>query len=518
MTWLPEIDELHRREDLARQMGGAEKVAKHHAQGRLAVRERINLLLDADTFHETGALAGKATYEGGKLTAFQPANFVLGTGKIEGRKVVVAGDDFTVRGGAADAAIMGKQVYAEKMAHDLLLPLVRLVDGTGGGGSVKSLDDMGYTYVPYNPGWDYVVANLGRVPVVAAALGSTAGLGAARLAAAHFSIMVAQTSQLFVAGPPVVRYGMGQDLSKEELGGVAVHRSSGAVDNIASSEEDAFRQIRRFLSYLPRSAWELPPMNATSEDDPGRREESLLSAIPRNRRRVYKIRPILDAIFDAGSVFEMGREVGGATVTAFARLDGCSVGVLAPDPYVGGGGLSALGADKLARFVDLCGTFHLPVVNLVDQPGLVIGLDAERGGAIRHGVRAIAAVYQARIPMVEVILRRVFGVGGAGMTNAHGLNLRYAWPSGDWGSLPVEGGIEVAFRRDLEASDDPAGMREEILARMEGVRSPFRTAEAFGIEEIIDPRDTRPLLCEWVHDAYRLLPSLLGPWSHAMRP
>ncbi len=517
MTWLPEIDELHRREDLAREMGGPEKVAKHHAQGRLTVRERITALLDGDTFHEVGALAGKATYEGDELTTFQPANFVLGTGKIEGRKVVVAGDDFTVRGGAADAAIMGKQVYAEKMAHDLLLPLVRLVDGTGGGGSVKSLDDMGYTYVPYNPGWDYVVANLGRVPVVAAALGSTAGLGAARLAAAHFSIMVAGTAQLFVAGPPVVRYGMGQDLSKEELGGVAVHRSSGAVDNIALSEQDAFRQIRTFLSYLPRNAWELPPVEP-GKDDPRRREESLLSAIPRSRRRVYKIRPILDAIFDAGSVFEMGREVGGATVTAFARLDGHPVGVLAPDPYVGGGGLSAAGADKLARFVDLCGTFHLPVVNLVDQPGLVIGLDAERDGAIRHGVRAIAAVYQARIPLVEVILRRVFGVGGAGMTNAHGLNLRYAWPSGDWGSLPVEGGIEVAFRRDLEASADPGAMREEILARMEGVRSPFRTAEAFGIEEIIDPRDTRPLLCEWVHDAYRLLPTQLGPWSHAMRP
>jgi len=518
MTWQPEIDELRRREALGRAMGGPEKIAKHHARGRLTVRERIDRLLDPHTFHETGALAGKAAYDDdGALAAFQPANVVFGTGRVDGRKIVVAGDDFTVRGGAADAAILGKQVYAERLAHDLRLPIVRLVDGTGGGGSVKSLDDLGYTYVPYNPAWDLVVTNMGVVPVAAAGLGSVAGLGAARLAASHFSVLVADTAQLFVAGPPVVRYGTGEDLTKEELGGTAVHRSSGAVDNIADSEDDALDQVRRFLSYLPSNVWTLPPV-ALATDDAGRRDETLLSAIPRNRRRPYKIRPILASVFDAGSVFEVGRDVGGATVTALARLDGHPVGVLAPDPYAGGGGLTAEGADKLARFVDLCATFHLPLVNLVDQPGLVIGLEAERKGTIRRGVRAIAAVYQAGMPTVEIILRRVFGVGGAGMSNRHGLNLRYAWPSGDWGALPVEGGVEVAFRRDLDASADPDALRRDILARMEGVRSPFRTAEAFGIEEIVDPRDTRPLLCEWVRDAYALLPSGLGPWTHPMRP
>jgi len=517
MVWQPEIDELRRREELARAMGGPDKVARHHAQGRLTVRERIARLLDPDSFHETGVLAGKATYEDGALSDFQPANVVLGTGRIDGRKVVVGGDDFTVRGGAADAAILGKQVYAERLARDLRLPMVRLVDGTGGGGSVRTLEDMGFTYVPYNPAWDHVVANMGLVPVVAAGLGSVAGLGAARLAASHFSLLVAGTAQLFVAGPAVVKYGVGEDLSKEELGGVDVHRASGAVDNIVESEDEAFAQIRRFLSYLPPNVWQPPPI-APTDDATARREEALLSAIPRNRRRPYQIRPLLDLIFDHGSVFELGRSYGGATVTALARLDGHPVGVLAPDPYAGGGGLTADGADKLTRFVDLCQTFHLPLVNLVDQPGLAIGRDAERKGTLRRGVRAIAAVYQATVPSVEIILRRVFGVGGAGMTNAHGLNLRYAWPSGDWGSLPVEGGIEVAFRRELEASDDLAALRQAILDRAEAIRSPFRTAEAFGIDEIIDPRDTRPLLCEWVRDAYALLPQQLGPWAHAMRP
>ncbi len=516
MTWQPELDELHRREALAQGMGGPEKVAKHHAQGRLTVRERIEALLDPGTFHETGALAGTAEYNDGRLTSFTPANFVMGTGRIEGRKVVVGGDDFTVRGAAADAAVMGKQIYAEQLANSLRLPLVRLVDGTGGGGSVKMLEQHGYTYVPANPGWDVVVDNLSVVPVVAACLGSVAGLGAARLVASHFSVMVEGTSQLFVAGPPVVKFGTGEELSKEELGGAEIHRYSGAVDVIVSTEQEAFAQMRRFLSYLPQNVFELPPVKSCS-DPINRRDEMLLSAIPTNRRQPYRIRPILAAIFDADSVFELAR-YGRATVTALARLDGHPVGVVAADPFFGGGGLTAEGADAMTRLVDLCQTFHLPIVTLTDQPGLAIGRAAERRGTIRYGVRAIAAVYQATVPAAEIIIRRVFGVGGAGMTNRHRFVQRYAWPSADWGSLPVEGGIEAAYRRELEASDDPDALLAEIRTRLDAVRSPFRTAERFGIEEIIDPRETRPLLCEWVHDAYTLLPSQLGRPSHGTRP
>ncbi len=516
MTWQAELDELRRREELARGMGGAEKIAKHHAQGRLTVRERIALLLDNRTFHEVGTIAGAASYEDGQLTEFRPANFVLGTGRIAGRKVVVGGDDFTVRGGAADAAVMGKQVYSEQLANSLRIPVVRLVDGTGGGGSVKLLEQHGYTYIPANPGWDYVVDNMSVVPVVAACLGSVAGLGAARLVASHFSVMIEGIAQLFVAGPPVVKSGMGQDLTKEELGGADIHRRSGAVDRVVKTEHEAFALMRRFLSYLPQNVFQLPPVQAAN-DPVGRRDESLLAAIPRNRRRPYRIRPILAAIFDADSVLELA-QYGGATVTALARLDGHPVGVIAADPYVAGGGLTVEGADAMIRLVDLCDTFHLPVVVLTDQPGLAIGREAERRGTIRYGVRAVSAVYQASVPVAEVIIRRVFGVGGAGMTNRHRFTQRYAWPSADWGSLPIEGGIEAAYRRELEASEDPTALFEEIRSRLDAVRSPFRTAEHFGIEEIIDPRETRPLLCEWVHDAYALLPQQPGRPTHGTRP
>ena len=279
MSWEPELEELRRREALAREMGGEERVARQHASGRRTVRERIERLFDPGTFHETGALAGVGTLRrDGELADFTPANMVCGQGEIEGRAAVVQGDDFTVRGGAADAAIWQKMVYAERLAHDMRLPLVRLVDGTGGGGSVKSLEQMGYTYVPFIPGMELAIANLARVPVAAAALGPVAGLGAARVVASHFSVIVRGTSQLFVAGPPVVAAAMGESPDKEALGGSRMQTRAGAVDNEAADEDDALDQLKRFLSYLPPSVWELPPV-AAATDPPDRREEALLSIV-----------------------------------------------------------------------------------------------------------------------------------------------------------------------------------------------------------------------------------------------
>ena len=517
MTWQPELDELRRRQELADRMGGPEKIRRQHEAGRLTVRERLAALLDEGSFHEIGALAGSAAYSAeGELVRFTPANFVAGTGRIAGRKIVVGGDDFTIRGGAADAAIMGKQIYAEQLANQMRLPLVRLIEGTGGGGSVKMLEQMGHTYVPVNPGWDYVVDNLSVVPVVAAGLGPVAGLGAARLCMAHLSILVESTAQLFVAGPPVVKSGTGEDVDKEQLGGSRVHGRNAAVDLVAASEPEAFAMIRRFLSFLPQSAYERP-LVIPGTDPAERRSDTLLSAVPRDRRQPYRIRPILQAVFDAGSLLEVQR-YGGSIVTALARLDGHPVGVVAGDPYLAGGGLTVEGAEAVTRLADLCSTFHLPIVTFTDQPGLLIGTRAEQRATIRHGVRAISAVYQASVPGAEVIVRRVFGVGGAGMTNRHRMIRRWAWPSADWGSLPVEGGTEAAYRAELERSDDPAALLAEIRARLGAVRNPLRTAERFGVEEIIDPRETRPLLCDWVRDAYAALPASPGRPTFGTRP
>jgi acetyl-CoA carboxylase carboxyltransferase component len=518
VTWEPELEEIRGRTELAKRMGGAERVQRQHDQGRLTIRERLDRLCDEGSFHEIGALAGFPTYEGDELVDFSPSNILAGTARIDGRRVVVCGDDFSVRGGAADAAIHAKQIHAERMANELRLPIVRLIEGSGGGGSVKSYESFKRTYVPANPGWDVVVDNLTKVPVVSACLGPVAGLGAARVVTSHFSVMVKGTSQLFVAGPPVVRAGMNQDVTKEELGGWEIHaRQSGAVDNAAEDEEDALSQCKQFLSYLPSSVWEAPPRGATA-DDPSRRDEELISVIPRERRKVYDARKILLHVFDKESFFEIGRYFGPSQICGLARLHGYPVAVLANDPRVYAGGMTAAASEKLVRFADLAETFHLPVVNFVDQPGFVIGVEAEKAGTIRKGARALAAVYQASVPWVSIIVRKVFGVAGAAHGHAQRLNLRYAWPSGDWGSLPLEGGIEAAYRRVLEEADDPAAKKQEILESLESMRSPLRTAEAFGIEDIIDPRDTRPLLCEWVAEAYRIVPTMLGPHAHGLRP
>ncbi len=518
MSWKPEIEELRRREALARQMGGKERVDRQHAAGRLTVRERIELLLDTASFHETGALAGVAEYDGDRLVGVRPSNFVMGTGRIDNARVVVGGDDFTVRGGAADGAVGFKMVYAERMALELRLPIVRLIDGTGGGGSVKSLETARRTYVPANPGMDVMAELLSSVPVVSCALGPVAGLGAARVVFSHFSVLPRDTGQVFVAGPPVVRRGIGQDVSKEELGGAYIHaRGNGVIDNEVADEKQAFEQVRRFLSYLPPSVWELPPV-AQSDDPPERAEEELLSIIPRDRRKTYATRRILDLVLDRGSFFEMGRYQGRSLVTGLARLAGHPVGVMASDPVHYGGAIDAGASEKLTRFVDLCDTFHLPVVNFVDNPGFLIGVAAEKAGTIRKGARAIFAVYQATVPWCSIIIRRVYGVAGAAHGNHTRLNLRYAWPSGNWGSLPIEGGVEAAYKRQLEAAEDPDALRAEIEERLRRVLSPFKTAEGFMIEEIIDPRDTRGLLCDWVETAYRSLPSDLGPKQRGMRP
>jgi acetyl-CoA carboxylase carboxyltransferase component len=515
MSWESEIEELRRREALARQMGGAEKVTRQHDAGRLTVRERIDALLDAGSFHEIGAITGRGTYgASGELEAVQPANFVFGRGRIDGRAVVVGGDDFTVRGGAADAAIWQKQVMSEQMANELRLPIVRLVDGTGGGGSVKTIESYGYTYVPANPGWNWVVDNMGVVPVVALGLGSVAGLGAARLASSHYSLMVEGISHMFIAGPPVVAR-VGQTVTKDELGAADIHARAGAVDDVVASEQEAFERTRRFLSYLPSSVYELPPRVAPA-DDTERRDPWLIEAVPRDRRKVYDMRRILRALVDTDSLFEIGRKYGGSVITALARLDGWPVAIMASDPYFYGGGWTADAAQKAARFVDLANTFHLPVVHLVDVPGFVIGPEAEKAGTIRQGARALAAIYQAKVPWCSVIIRKVFGVAGAGHTPHTRLHYRYAWPSGDWGSLPVEGGIEAAYRAELDAAPDREKLRAEIEERLNRFRSPFRSAEVYSVEEIIDPRDTRPLLCEFANLAAKLREA--GPVATPMRP
>ena len=504
MSWKPEVDELARRRELARAMGGPEAIEKHHGRGRLTIRERIDRLADAGSFREQGPLSGAAELDDdGRLAGFTPANYVLGLARLGGRPCVVGGEDFTLRGGSPSPAGLRKSVYAEELAIQQRVPLVRLLEG--GGGSVAGPARSKGAGPPrpsgdpvYAPNRFESIANvLECAPVVSVALGAVAGFPAARLAASHFSVMASDTAQVLIGGPALVERALGEKRTKEELGGAQVHLRSGVVDNAAPDEAGALDMARAFLSYLPTNVLEAAPRVECS-DPVARREEALLSLVPRSRRQVYDMRKLLRAVVDADTLFELTRRYGRSQITALARLAGRAVGVIANDPRFYGGSMGAEGAQKLARFVRLCESFHLPIVSFVDEPGFRIGSASEAAGTIRYGVDAIVAGMRSSVPWVAVHVRKAFGVAAAAHFGPR--CAVFAWPSAESGALPVEGGVAVAFRREIEAAPDPEARRAELEEALASRRSPFPRAEAFGVHDLIDPRDTRPVLCAWLAD------------------
>ena len=514
MGWQEEITELTTRGKLSELMGGTEKVERQHHFGKLTIRERIDAITDVGSFREIGKLAGVGQYDDeGHLTGFTPSNFVFGTADLEGRPVMVSGDDFTVRGGSADASIAGKRQQAEGLALELKLPHVRLVDGMGGGGSVKMIETAGRTYIPRVAGWDTIVNHLAVAPSVSLALGSVAGIGAARVTTAHYSVIVKDTAQMMIAGPALVDWARLGEVSKEELGASRIHTRNGSIDDEATSEAEAFSLAKKFLSYLPSNVDQLPP-RTVCKDPATRTAPELLEIVPRNPRKVYKMRKIIDAVIDTGTFFEIGRQWGKSIITGLARLDGVAVAVFAEDPMIYGGAWTADSCRKLIRLCDLASTFHLPLLHLVDCPGFLIGKQSEESGTIRVGSTAFAALGQASVPFCSVVIRKAFGVAGAANTKPGSHHFRYAWPSGDWGSLPIEGGIEVGYKAELAEADDYDAHLASIKERLNRVRSPFRSAEFFEIEDIINPQETRQHLCNWINLAYQALQTGTSHFSY----
>ncbi len=519
MSWQDEIDGIAERRRLGQAMGGEEAITKQHERGRLTIRERIEALVDSGTWEEEGPMAGYGeTDDAGRLTAFTPANYVLGLGQVDGRPCVLGGEDFTQRGGSPSPAGLRKSVYAETLAVKYRLPLVRFLEG--GGGSVtgsggknapRPMGDPVYA----TPRFRSFAEAMATAPVASAALGAVAGFPAARLVASHFSVMTEKTSQILIGGPALVKRALGDDLTKDELGGARVHARSGVVDNVARDEADALDQIRRFLSYLPTNVWELAPVTA-SEDPVDRAESRLRSIIPRDRRKVYDARKLVRWVVDTDSFFEMTRNFGRSQVTGLARIGGQPVGIWANDPRFYAGSMTANAAQKIRRFVDLCDTFHLPIIAFVDEPGFMIGLESERAGTIRHGAAAIFAVQQSQVPMASIIVRKAYGVAAAAHFGPDGHVL--AWPSAEAGALPIEGGVAVAFRRELEAAEDPDALRAELEERLAARRSPYARAENFGVHDVIDPAQTRPTLARWLHWNQTLLREQVGPRRYSIRP
>ena len=443
--WAPLLAEVATLQDLAheRLQPGSDDpgVVRQRSRGKLTCRERITLLLDEDSFREVGSVAGFASYdEEGGITDFTPANHVGGWGKIDGRTTIVCADDFTSRGGHADGAIGAKSGYLDRLSMELRSPSVRLLDGSSGGGSVAAMVPAqkkegesdakessgaikagrprvaggGGSFLPGHLGSSMYTEQLSTVPVVNMLLGSVVGIGAAKAVLGHFSVMVRDIAQLFVAGPPVVSHAMGYDITKEDLGDWRIHCTNGSVDNLAQTEEEAVAMARQFLSYLPSSVYETPPVATRNPNDPAdRRDEELFTLIPRKRTTTFDVRKAITLLADTNSFFEIGPLWGTDQVAGFVRFNGHPLGVIASDSrHINGGALTADGCSKLTRHLDLCDLFHIPLLNLVDNPGFAVGLEHEIAGTIRRGGEWMVAFAQVKVPIFTVVMRRSFGVAG----------------------------------------------------------------------------------------------------------
>ncbi|KIW25794.1 uncharacterized protein PV07_08938 [Cladophialophora immunda] len=481
-------------------------------EGKLWVRERLEQLVDKGSFKEIGSASGRVEWKqtgprDEEPVSFQPTNNLQGFGLLDGRRVIITADDYTIRAGHADGAISAKTVYSEKLAVALNMPIIKLTDGSSGGGSVSTIKTHGWSYVPGVPGFIPAVQGINKgIPNLAAVLGPAIGIGAARAVISHFSVMAGDIGSLFNAGPQVVEGATFEEgLTLRELGGPGIHCLNGTIDNLAANESECFEQIRRVLSYLPNCGHsKLPPVLPAS-DPIARVSEELRTAIPRRKERMYDARAIIKTVFDAGSWFEIGPLWGRTAIVGLARLGGHPVGVISLNCEVNAGALDAGGSQKITRHLKLCDVMNLPIVQFVDVPGYAIGTVAEKQATMRWGVELGKAYISTTIPIFSVLTRRVYGVAGGIMVACRDPMASVAWPSGEWGSLPLDGGIEVGHRWELKQAEE-AGKKKELYTQLEDeyrrLMNPIRTANAFGVQEIIDPAHTRRVVAEWALHIY----------------
>ncbi len=487
MPWKEETEKARKRRYLVERGGDPERIARHHAQGKLTVRERIAALADPDSFHEVGGLAGNDTYEGENLVAASPIGSVMGWCNLNGRKVFVNGNDSTVRldlprGGHGESVPIRRSGLPEITSLQWRIPYVRLLDGPGA--SVRHYETTGRPeFVSLNQWIEASSRIMAAIPVVSVVMGSAAGIYAIEACLCHFNVIVKRSGHVFPGGPPVVKAALGYEIGKEELGGWEISAYSGIVDRVAEDEKEAFAIVRDFLSYMPDSVWDMPP-RAESGDTPDRRDEELMSVIPEEKGSPYNAHEILKHVFDRDSLFELSPSYGVSRITALARANGYPVGVIACNrASQNNGALDVAAAEKVNRFVSLCETFHLPIVTFVDEPGHVTGQESEKQGIVRASARLVQTIYRTRVPWVSFVVGDARGVAGSLAFRPGSGNKRYAWPSATWYTTKSE-------------------PRVMPLNRM---------VDGFGMQDIVDPRDTRPLLCEFVGAAQKIIWGQLGP-------
>jgi acetyl-CoA carboxylase carboxyltransferase component len=468
--WDSTLADLNDRRETARAMGGDERLAKQRAGGRLDARARIEYLLDDGSFQELGTLVG-----GRDLPADA---IVMGSGRVDGRPVMVAAEDFTVKAGTISQAANSKRYRVAEIAVTDRVPLVMMLEGAG-----YRADGRSHARTPTD-----LLAQArcsGRVPLVTAVLGPSAGHGALVAPMSDFAVMSDQAS-IFTAGPPVVYESLGEQVTKEDLGGPGVAVASGLIHNAAPDDRSALDLVRVYLSYFPSSAWSYPPDDGEGDDVGLRLVPEILDIVPRNGRRVYEMRDVIDVVFDESSWFEIQPEFGKSVVCALARLGGRVVAVIANQPKVLAGSVDVDGADKAAHFISVADSFHIPLVFLADNPGVLPGAASERRGILRSGARMFAAQTLATSPKMEVTMRKAYGFGSMvmGMIGFDGQSSVFAFPGATMGAMGA-----AAMSRATSADADEA----ERLRTME-LEASYRSASSLGFDELIDPREIRNVL------------------------
>jgi acetyl-CoA carboxylase carboxyltransferase component len=475
------VDALERRRAAARAMGGPERVARQHAAGRLDARQRLATLCDDGSFEELWALAGSEE-PGGAVAADA---FPCGHGRVDGRPVAVGAEDFTSVGGSIGAPGTTKRERLARLARDERIPLVVVLEGAGARAS-KTLD----RYIPHPHDLGAIADCSGVVPTVTVVAGASAGHGALAAALSDFVIIVRGSGALFTAGPHLVRSSIGEVVERDALGGADVHTTGSGVAHLAvDSEAEAYAAARRFLSYLPSSAWERPPWHGAehgNDDVRPRRVDRVMELIPPDARRAYDIVPVLGEIVDRGTLFDVEPANGRSVVTALARIGGHAVAVVANQPSVQAGAVDAAAANKAARFVEIASSFHLPLVFLADNPGVMAGSASERAGILRAAGRMFAAQHRATGVKIHVTLRKAYGFGSSimGLNQFDGRTFAFALPGVTMGVMPARAGGEVA----KVAADDIAALERAEAG------GPWKLASEAAYDDVIQPAELRDTL------------------------
>jgi len=483
---------LRKKREQALQGGGRQRIEAQHAKGKLTARERLSILLDEASFQELGALATHQTTDFGMdATRFPGDGVITGFGKVNGRRVAVFAQDFTVLGGSFSEVQSHKIGRIQDLAIESGIPLIGLNDSGGARvqEGVRSLAAYGEVFFRN-------VAASGVIPQISLIMGPCAGGAVYSPALTDFTIMVEQTSNMFLTGPDVIREATGEQVDAETLGGAWVHNVRSGVAHFAAPTEQAALQLTKLLvSYLPQNNHEDPPA-LTPYDDPDRMDEELNHLIPTDDNLPYDMLGVLDRIVDAGSLLQVHEHYAGNAIVGFARLDGYAVGVVANQPAVMSGALDIDASDKISRFVRICDMYNIPLITLVDCPGYLPGVEQEYSGVIRHGAKVIYAYAQATVPKISIVTRKAIGGSYVAMSSKQmGNDVAFAWPTAQIAVMGAEGAARLLNRRALATAEDPAALEQEFIADYRSrFFNPYHAADVGQIDEVIEPRETRPRL------------------------